>query len=195
MVLRSEVSTGSRLGNMRAELLHFHAPEPNAACGRMVRSSDVPIDLLAASCAVRAESPASAPPYYVLGLGKLRVLGRKSGRQDMNHLRPNRRKGKRPDKAYLAFIAAQPCIVCLTKAVVANEPMRQKTRTEVAHVGIRGLMQKCSDLETIPLCAECHRTGPHAQHVLGRHFWTHHGLDKWALIDGFRRQFEKRMAA
>lgn len=114
----------------------------------------------------------------------------------MNHLRPHRRKHRERDPEYLAFIAAQPCIVCLTKAVRAKDHMRQKTRTEAAHVGDRGLGTKCSDRETIPLCGEeHHREGPESGHKLGRHFWTHHGLKKWELIDGYQKLFEESVAA
>jgi len=58
----------------------------------------------------------------------------------------------------------------------------QHTRTEAAHVGDRGLGQKCSDRETIPLCAEHHTQGRDSYHKLGKKFWEHHGLDRFELI-------------
>lgn len=63
--------------------------------------------------------------------------------------------------------------------------------TEVAHVGERGLGQKCSDRETVPLCAEHHRTGPHAHHVLGKNFWDCHGLDRDAIIAKLNEQYRE----
>ena len=66
----------------------------------------------------------------------------------------------------------------------------QITPTEAAHIGERGLGHKCSDRETIPLCAEHHRTGPESHHVLGKSFWKHHGLNKDALVKELNRFYE-----
>jgi hypothetical protein len=54
--------------------------------------------------------------------------------------------------AHLKWIRTQPCVVCFSKRNV-----------EAAHVGSRGMGQKCSDLETIPLCQLHHRE----QHRIG----------------------------
>jgi len=54
--------------------------------------------------------------------------------------------------AHLKWIRTQPCVVCFSKRNV-----------EAAHVGSRGMGQKCSDLETIPLCQPHHRE----QHRVG----------------------------
>lgn len=62
---------------------------------------------------------------------------------------------------------------------------------EVAHVGVRGLMQRSSDLETIPLCTEHHRTGKEAQHVLGKHFWERHGIDREVTIKSTQYQWSE----
>jgi len=113
--------------------------------------------------------------------------------------------GRKPikDPAYLDFIRSRACIICafaeqrwnqhrtmrerITAAGVdftdhtpiGNSPKPQQlTPTEAAHVGLRGLRQKCSDRETLPLCAEHHRTGPDSHHVLGKRFWEHHGIDR-----------------
>jgi len=67
----------------------------------------------------------------------------------------------------------------------------QTTPTEAAHVGERGLGQKCSDRETIPLCAAHHRTGPESHHVLGKKFWQHHGLDRDEIVAELNRLYEK----
>lgn len=63
--------------------------------------------------------------------------------------------------------------------------------SEAAHVGERGLGQKCSDRETIPLCVEHHRTQPYAHHVLGKKFWAHHGLDKEAIVAELNRLYDQ----
>lgn len=81
------------------------------------------------------------------------------------------RRGRVISKPYKAWIASLPCVVCGTRKDV-----------EVAHVGARGMSQKCSDFETLPLCVAHHREGPEAHHVLGKKFWDHHQLDRDKLI-------------
>lgn len=90
--------------------------------------------------------------------------------------RKTARRGRLIEPAYLIFVRSLGCIVCRDKGNL------QETRTEAAHCGDRGLGQKCSDRETIPLCAWHHRIGPESQHVLGKGFWTHHGLEKDKLF-------------
>jgi len=97
-------------------------------------------------------------------------------------------KGDNPD--YRAFVRTFGCVVCWG----VLQPLRQledayqgcaeqKSRTECAHVGRRGLSQKCPDCESLPLCAiEHHRVGPESHHRLGKRFWGFHGLDRQALI-------------
>lgn len=129
-----------------------------------------------------------------------------------------RRHKRKPDRAYLGWIASLSCVVC-DSLVFCGEcghaqskprdpfcvacdadlrPFRQqffRAQAEVAHVGDRGLMQKCSDRETIPLCAEHHRTGKDAHHVLGKRFWAHHGLDRDALVAELQRRYDAEVAA
>jgi hypothetical protein len=65
--------------------------------------------------------------------------------------------------AHLAFIRSLPCIVCF-----------RERNIEAAHVGRRGMGQKCSDLETLPLCSLHHRE----QHRIGlRQFQRSYELD------------------
>jgi hypothetical protein len=105
--------------------------------------------------------------------------------------RSARSKGTK-DKKYLAFIASQWCVVCeLVTGSEAGTPLR----IEVAHVGRRGLSQKSSDRETIPLCTRHHRTGKDAHHVLGRKVWEHHGLDRDAIILELNARYEQEKAA
>lgn len=110
--------------------------------------------------------------------------------------RPNRkrpgppRRGRVRNRAYMKFVTDQPCVICeISRAELAKMgftgdkyDITQTLHTEAAHVGVRGMAQKCSDLETIPLCGEHHRTGKDSHHVLGKRFWEHHGIDRQALI-------------
>ncbi len=101
--------------------------------------------------------------------------------------------GKQPakDAAYLDFIRSLPCAVCVRLAEAPGGYKPQPSQTEAAHVGTRGLRQKCSDYEVLPLCVFHHRTGPEAHHVLGKNFWAHHGMDKEKLVLGYRMAFEE----
>jgi hypothetical protein len=92
---------------------------------------------------------------------------------------------RKPDKDYLAFIASLPCLLCPRRA--------QTSRTEVAHVGSRGLGQRCSDRETVPLCVEHHRTGKEAHHVLGKRFWEHHRTDRDTVLAGLNAMYKKQV--
>ena len=67
----------------------------------------------------------------------------------------------------------------------------QLTPTEAAHVGKRGLSQKCSDREAIPLCRNHHTDGPEAVHRIGKIFWQHHAIDRDAIILELNRAFEQ----
>lgn len=89
------------------------------------------------------------------------------------------------DPAYLAFIASLPCVVCLAWE------SEQRTRTTVAHVGDRGLSQKCSDRETLPLCVDHHQEGKNAHHKMGKRFWSHHELDRDVLIRLFNERYNE----
>ncbi len=57
-----------------------------------------------------------------------------------------RRSGRVRDEAWLAEVRKLACAACFNPGPC-----------EPDHVGRRGLGQKCSDRETIPLCARCHR--------------------------------------
>ena len=86
---------------------------------------------------------------------------------------------------YLAFIRRLPCVACLSNRGV-----------EASHFGPHGIGQKSSDLQTLPLCHKCHRTGPNAYHKLGpRRFAEFHNLDPQALIQKFNTFWEEKMAA
>ncbi len=89
------------------------------------------------------------------------------------------------DKDYLAWIASLGCICCR----IAGE--KQTERTEVDHVGQRGIGQRSSDRETLPLCSSHHRTGKAARHRLGRAFWAQWGLDRDELIRTLNETYDK----
>lgn len=94
---------------------------------------------------------------------------------------------------YRAWIRTQECVVCAKlrlfgvrlqfMGVIATGVV------ECAHVGDRGKGQKCSDLETLPICDWHHRLARDSHHVLGRNFWQHHNLDRAELIARFQQDF------
>jgi hypothetical protein len=69
-------------------------------------------------------------------------------------------------------MSRNPCCICGAWPV------------HVAHVGPRGYGQKCSDLETLPLCEEHHIHGhPESHHTLQKKFQEFHGIsfiELWA---------------
>jgi hypothetical protein len=89
------------------------------------------------------------------------------------------------DAAYVAFIRSQPCCVCL------RWKMKQTTRTEVAHIGLRGLSQKSPDRETIALCSLHHRTGSTSHHRLGVRFFRFHGLNREIMVAHYQDSFKQ----
>lgn len=114
---------------------------------------------------------------------------------------------KMPERVpcYLAFLRRQPCCVCLREgpgyaaAGISGglyEGAVQVSATEAAHFGPRGLSQKASDLDALPLCgAEHHREGPFSAHKLGKQFAAFHGLDLAAIQAALRGRFEQERAA
>lgn len=101
------------------------------------------------------------------------------------------RRGPLRDPKYLAFVREFVCVACSRGSVHQPYNLAPWPRTEAAHVGDRGLGQKCSDRETITLCAVHHRTGLESHHVLGKSFWKHHGLDKAAIVAELNRIYEQ----
>ena len=109
-------------------------------------------------------------------------------------LRPKRKKARRGrvlDPKYLAWIRTLECCVpgCTSKNLHKWDKAAGSI-TEAAHVGERGLSQKSSDRETIPLCAHCHRTGKESHHVMQKRFWEHHGLDRDKLIAELNARYD-----
>jgi hypothetical protein len=99
------------------------------------------------------------------------------------------RRGPVMDVAYLEWLRTLPCCVCIPWHVSAVGWF-QVSPTEAAHVGARGLGQRCDDREALPICERHHRTGPLAHHVLGKKFWTYHGFDREKLIAEYNRKYQ-----
>ncbi len=98
-------------------------------------------------------------------------------RSPINLKRPGPpRRGRVHDKSYLAWIRTLPCLIC------DHYRCEQIMHTEAAHVGDRGLGQKCSDFATVPLCGDHHRRLSTSHHALGKEFWAFHRLDRAEII-------------
>ena len=95
-----------------------------------------------------------------------------------------RKVRRNEDPAYLDWIRTLPCVICLRDYPI------QLGATEAAHIGQRGFAQKSSDRETIPLCGRHHRWGKDAHHVLGKHFFERHGLNREELIRSLNAAYE-----
>ena len=104
--------------------------------------------------------------------------------------------GKDPE--YLEWIRTLPCRCCWSGAYklgffqdfVPDDDSFQQSKTEPAHVGKRGLSQKCPDREAIPLCIEHHREGRYSAHRIGEIFWWHWGIDRDKLIRELNEAYE-----
>jgi hypothetical protein len=81
---------------------------------------------------------------------------------------------------YWDWIRTQPCAVCGRRRGIA-----------AAHVGMRGLSQKCDGWEVIPLCIMHHDRGMReSHHALGKRFWEYWGWDRYGLIRRYRGLYE-----
>ena len=100
--------------------------------------------------------------------------------------------GRKPvrDPGYLDFIRSRACLLCSK----IGYP-EQGSPTEAAHVGDRGLRQKCSDRKTLPLCAHHHRTGKFSHHNLQKQFWSVWNLNRDELIEWYNALYESERAA
>jgi hypothetical protein len=96
-------------------------------------------------------------------------------------------KSEKParDPKYLAFLRKLPCIVCGSYRFI-----------EAAHFGARGLGQKASDHDALPLCVNCHRIGPKSYHVLGaRRFLEYRKLDPKPYQEKILEFYKEKIAA
>ena len=113
-----------------------------------------------------------------------------------------KRTGKDPD--YLDWIRTLPCVCCVglerflrlvagtqTWLDVAKLIENQRYPTEAAHVGQRGLSQKCPDRQAIPLCELHHTRGRESHHRLQKKFWSFWFIDRDALIAELNSRFKE----
>lgn len=126
---------------------------------------------------------------FINPMEKYEPGSRRKGRT-LKQKRATARRGAEKAPKYLEFIRSLVCEACYPCGLGDHV---QANPTEAAHVGSRGVGQKCSDYETIPLCSYHHRTGPEAHHVIGKAFWEHHGIDRDALprASGQRKSVER----
>jgi hypothetical protein len=110
------------------------------------------------------------------------------------------RKKVGKDSGYLEWLHSLPCVVCFvayyrngiwTHEIDEDQRKRQVSRTEAAHVGDRGLSQKCPDREAIPLCRIHHRISPQSVHGLQKKFWPHWGIDRDKLVVELNRHYDQ----
>lgn len=77
-------------------------------------------------------------------------------------------------RSHREFVAALDCLRCGRKAA-------EGALNECAHVRMGtdgGMGLKPSDRYTVPLCPQCHRLAPDAQHTIGEaEFWSRVGVD------------------
>jgi len=86
------------------------------------------------------------------------------------------------DEAYKRFIRSFPCIVC-----------RGTRWIEAAHFGMHGISSKSSDLNTLPVCRQHHRTAPLSYHKLSpAKFALAHNLDIAGLTAEFNNLWESK---
>jgi hypothetical protein len=84
--------------------------------------------------------------------------------------------------AYRSFVRSEPCCAC-----------GRTWGIEFGHTGRRGLSQKASDLDGVPLCrVTCHQYGPRSYHVLGRErFERVHRLDLRKIIASLQKRAQE----
>lgn len=116
------------------------------------------------------------------------------------------------DPAFRAWIVDLPCLICFLgtylrwldgemsldelrgwAAEMQEQDRKQESKTEHAHVGDdKGMSQKCSDLDALPLCGFAHhREGPTSIHKNPRgQFFLIHGIDRDAFIAKFCEAYD-----
>jgi hypothetical protein len=81
-------------------------------------------------------------------------------------------------KAHFGFIASLPCVIC-GKWPVEVAHIRY---SDAAHEKLNPGLGRKEDTWVVPLCADCHRNGPDAQHKSNeREWWERHGIDPLPL--------------
>jgi hypothetical protein len=103
------------------------------------------------------------------------------------------REPRRHERPYMGWIKGLPCIGC----AVAG---RVEVRSEAAHCGLAiaahgwreaGVQEKADDRRCLPLCANCHREGPRAEHKVGqRQFWDRLGICPACLAEALGSAYD-----
>jgi hypothetical protein len=125
--------------------------------------------------------------------------------------KPPKRLAGYDNPAYRNWLGSWPCWICFIRYCKENgyDPVESRRRpevrflftalqcfscgpTEIAHVGLRGLKQRCADREAMPLGRKHHQHmtaggGPESHHTLGRNFWSFHDLCR---VDIFSELYE-----
>jgi len=97
---------------------------------------------------------------------------------------PELRNGYK-DPKHIQRVLATPCALCF----FIGE--KQTTRTELHHLHGKGMGKKVSDLLSMGLCSEHHRTGEFAFHHIGRiAFEDKFGIDQEGLIQLTNKMIE-----
>lgn len=105
-----------------------------------------------------------------------------------------KRRKAHENPEYLEWLRTLLCWGCYAPVYLV-----QKRTTEAAHIGLstthRGLSQKVPDIESIPLCATCHREGQFSIHKIGpRRFFALHLADRDEVIQMFQKMYAEREA-
>lgn len=127
-------------------------------------------------------------------------------------MRSATRKETGKDAAYLAWLHTLPCVCCellrmrlLEAGLSEADCVVQTAPTEAAHVGDRGMSQRCPDRQAIPLCGHTthmdgpasghHREGPASAHKLQTKFWSYWDLDRDVLIETLNATYDEEHGA
>lgn len=90
-------------------------------------------------------------------------------------LKPFRTPRVRSDR-HLAAIRSMPCLICGKHS--PSEPAHIRLSRAEYKIEQAGMGAKPHDFLTVPLCAEHHRNGNDAEHMIGtKAFWRQHGID------------------
>lgn len=89
------------------------------------------------------------------------------------------KRGHNKNSEHLERIRELPCCVCLRRSEIEAAHVRSAS---ARFAKVEGLGMKPSDAWAVPLCAEHHRTGAQAQHIIGEtKFWQLHRIDPFVL--------------
>ncbi len=89
------------------------------------------------------------------------------------------RRPRIEDKDHLSLIRQLPCLICKRHPVEAAHIRMGSKRHGKRQTGTA---ERPSDMWTLPLCSEHHRTSKQAQHVIGEElFWKRRGINPFEV--------------